>query len=93
MFRFKNLNFRCFKTDQFEPDLTIWKSKMVSSCSNWLVRGEYHLNALPVEMLGGWHAKAVLQIKKLVRVQAMITGKDEDEAIRHFFQKLVVLLS
>jgi hypothetical protein len=43
---------------------------------------------LPVETLGGWHPKAVLQIKKLARTM----GKDEDEAIRHLFQRLAVLL-
>ena len=42
--------------------------------------------------LGGWHAKAVLQIKRLARAQARTTGKDEDEAIRHLFQRLAVLL-
>ena len=47
---------------------------------------------LPVETLGGWHAKAVLQIKRLARAQARTTGKDEDEAIRHLFQRLAVLL-
>ena len=45
---------------------------------------------LHVETLGGWHAKAVLQIKKLVRTQARTRGKDE--AIRHLFQRLAVLL-
>ena len=47
---------------------------------------------LPVETLGGWHPKAELQIKKLARAQARTTGKDEDEAIRHLFQRLSVLL-
>ena len=42
--------------------------------------------------VGGWHPKAVLQIKKLARAQARTTGKDEDEAIRHLFQRLAVLL-
>ena len=39
-------------------------------------------------MPGGWHPKAVLQIQKLART----TGKDEEEAIRHLFQRLAVLL-
>ena len=42
---------------------------------------------LPVETLGGWHPKAVLQIKKLARAQARTTGKDEVEAIRQLFQR------
>ena len=48
--------------------------------------------SLPVETLGGWNAKAELVIKKLARAQARTTGKDEDEAIRHLFQRLAVLL-
>jgi hypothetical protein len=35
---------------------------------------------LPMETLGGWHAKAELQIKKLLAMaQARTTGKDEDD--------------
>ena len=44
------------------------------------------------ETLGGWHAKVVLQIKKLARAQARTTGRDKYEAIRHLFQRFVVLL-
>ena len=42
--------------------------------------------------MGGWYAKAELEIKKLARAQAMTTGKDEEEAMRHLFQRLAVLL-
>ena len=31
---------------------------------------------LPVETLGGWHKKAVEQLKKLARAQARCTGKE-----------------
>jgi len=47
---------------------------------------------LPVETLGGWHEKAVNQIQKLGRALARCTGKDEEEEMRHLFQKLGVLL-
>ena len=47
---------------------------------------------LPVETLGGWHEKAVDQIKKLARAMARCTGKEEMEETRHLFQKLGVLL-
>ena len=43
---------------------------------------------LPVETLGGWHKKAVEQLRKLARC----TGKEEEEAIRHLFQRLGVML-
>ena len=47
---------------------------------------------LPVETLGGWHKKAVEQLRKLARAQARSSGKEEDDAIRHLFQRLGVLL-
>ena len=47
---------------------------------------------LPVETLGGWHDRAVDQIRKLARAVARNTGREEDEAIRHLFQRLGVLL-
>ena len=40
---------------------------------------------LPVETLGGWHSKAVDQIRMLAKAQGRATGKDEDEAVRHLF--------
>ena len=48
---------------------------------------------LPVETLGGWHDRAVEQIKKLGRAVARSSGREEDEAIRHLFQRLGVLLA
>ena len=47
---------------------------------------------LPVENSGGWHNTAMDQIRKLAKAQARTTGKDEDEAARHLFQRLGVLL-
>ena len=43
---------------------------------------------MPVETLGGWHSKAVDQIMMLAEAQV----RDEDEARRHLFQRLSVLL-
>ena len=47
---------------------------------------------LPVETLGGWHKKAVDQLRKLARAQARSSVKEEEDAIRHLFQQLGVLL-
>ena len=47
---------------------------------------------LPVETLGGWHSKAVDQIRMLAKAQGRAIGKDEDEAAGHLFQRLSVLL-
>ena len=45
-----------------------------------------------METLGGWHKKAVDQLRKLARAQARSTGKKEEDAIKHLFQQLGVLL-
>ena len=42
--------------------------------------------------MGGWHKKAVDQLRKLARAQARSTGKKEEDAIKHLFQQLGVLL-
>ena len=47
---------------------------------------------LPVETLGGWHERAVQEIKKLGAALARQTGQEESEAVRHLFQRLSVLL-
>ena len=47
---------------------------------------------LPVETLGGWHDKAADQIRKLARASARNTGREEEEAIRHLFQRLAILM-
>ena len=47
---------------------------------------------LPVETLGGWHEKAVDQIRKIARAKARSNGQDEDEAVRHLFQQLAITL-
>ena len=46
----------------------------------------------PVETLGSWHKKAVEQLRKLARALARSTGKEEEDEIRHLFQRLGVLL-
>ena len=47
---------------------------------------------VPVETLGGWHNTSVDQIRKIGRALARNTGQEENEAIRHLFQRLGVLL-
>ena len=44
------------------------------------------------EKLGGWHKKAVEQLRKIASAQARSTGKEEEDAIRYLFQRLGVLL-
>ena len=47
---------------------------------------------LHVESLGGWHPKALSELKRLARAQARARGGEEDEASRHLLQCLSVLL-
>jgi hypothetical protein len=47
---------------------------------------------LPVETLSGWHPEAEEQIIRLARNMALHSGSQESHAIKHFFQKLGVLL-
>ena len=48
---------------------------------------------LPMETLGGWHDQTVSLVKRLGSALARQTGQDESEAIRHFAQRLAVLLA
>ena len=48
---------------------------------------------MPVETLGGWHDRAVDQIRKLGRAVARSMGRDDSEVTRHLFQRLGVLLA
>ena len=47
---------------------------------------------LAAESLGGWHEVAVEEIGRLASALARHTGQDEDEASRHLFGRLSVLL-
>lgn len=46
---------------------------------------------LPIETLGGMHKTTVVELKKIARAQARAKGQEDDEAIRHFFQRMSVL--
>jgi len=48
---------------------------------------------LQMETLGGWHDQTVSLVKRLGSALARQTGQDESEAIRHFAQRLAVLLA
>ena len=47
---------------------------------------------MAADTLGGWHGVAVEQVKKLGRALARQSGEDEDQTVRHLFQKLSLLL-
>ena len=51
-----------------------------------------HFLPLPVETLGGWHPHAAKALTRLGRQLARQTGREEEETVRHFFQRLSVLL-
>ena len=45
-----------------------------------------------IETLGGFHELAIAKVKKITRALARSSGRDENEVIRHQFQKMSVLL-
>ena len=45
-----------------------------------------------VETLGGWHIGAENQVKKLAAAKARHSGQEEEEALRHAFTRLSILL-
>ena len=48
--------------------------------------------AMPIEVLGGWHESAVRLIKKLGLALSRATGQEEGEVTRHLFGRLSILL-
>ena len=47
---------------------------------------------LPVETLGGWHHQTVSLVKRLGFALARHSGQEESEAVRHFSQRMAILL-
>jgi hypothetical protein len=47
---------------------------------------------IAVESLGGWHEVAAREVKKLAVAKARQTGQEEEEALRHAFTRLSILL-
>ena len=45
-----------------------------------------------IESLGGWHQGAEQQVKKLAGAKARHSGQEEEEALRHAFTRLSILL-
>ena len=48
---------------------------------------------MPMETLGGWHERTVLQVKELASSLARHTGGDQSQTTRHLTQKLSVILA
>ena len=44
------------------------------------------------ESFGGWHEVAVTEVERLGAALARQSGQDEDEAVRHLWGKLAILL-
>ena len=47
---------------------------------------------LVVETLGGWHKVGEQEVRKLAAAKARHSGQEEDEADRHAFTRLSILL-
>ena len=50
------------------------------------------ISPLPVESLGGWHPRAITELKRIARAQARTKGGDDDSCAKHLFQHLSILL-
>jgi hypothetical protein len=66
-------------------------TKMSGSAEDCRLEGIQFLPVV-VETLGGWHEGAVKQVKKLAAARARHSGQEEEEALRHAFTRLSVLL-
>ena len=51
-----------------------------------------HLVPTMTESFDGWHEVAVKEVKRLGAALARQSGQDEDEAVRHLWGKLAILL-
>ena len=56
------------------------------------LREEIGFLPMVAETLGGWHQLAVSEIRRLTAAKARHTGQDENEALRHAFMCLPILL-
>ena len=48
---------------------------------------------LPVETFGSWHKDAAKELRRIAIAAAKNRGKEENVAVKHFFQKLSVTLA
>ena len=47
---------------------------------------------MAADTFGGWHGVAEEQVQKLGRALARQSGEDEDQTVKHLYQKLSLLL-
>ena len=68
-----------------------YNTKMAGSAEDCRKEG---IKFLPVviETLGGWHQGAVEQVKKLASAKARHSGQEDEEALRHAFTRLSIIL-
>ena len=48
--------------------------------------------AMAVDTFGGWHPAALQMLSKLGRQLGRVTGREEEETVRHLRQRLAVVL-
>ena len=68
-----------------------YKNKMRGTSEECQRQGVVFL-PIVVESLGGWHGVAEREVKKLSAARARHGGQEEDEASRHTFTRLSILL-
>ena len=65
------------------------KNKYNTACENEGIK----FFPLIVETFGGWHAESEIVLTKLGRQLASYTGNVSDDTVRHFYQRLGILLA
>ena len=68
-----------------------YKMKMSGAAAACQIEGIKFI-PLVVETLGGWHSVAEKEVKKLASAKARHGGQEEEEALRHSFTRLSILL-
>ena len=68
-----------------------FKSKMQKSAEACQREGVIFM-PMVTESFGGWHKVAVTEVERLGAALARQSGQDEDEAVRHLWGKLAILL-
>ena len=72
--------------------LTVAFNRKMAGAAEDCRKADIDFIPLAVESLGGFHVRAIVEIRKLGSALARHTGEDESQTIGHQFQRLSVLL-
>ena len=61
-------------------------------CAYKEIPGALQFAAMAVDTFGGWHSRALQMLSSLGRQLGIVTGREEEETVRHLLQRLAVVL-